>query len=171
MLLQRVNLKLGEASVLPSTPLIAANFKTFQLRLTGQSTCTIVIQSASNLLGKWVDNIAVKLAVLPPADHPKDYVGSHIFEPYMRVVSWKSNKDHHAVQNSTKVLQIEPENVKALWHRGLATVALLSMNEFVSGKGRPDKGCWGLKNLATVQLKTSWESLEAKMHKFKAWVK
>lgn len=82
-----MNLKLGEASALPSTPLIAANFITFQLHLTGESTWTIVIHSASNLLGKWVDDIAVRLAVFPPADHPKDNIGSHIFEPYMRVVS------------------------------------------------------------------------------------
>jgi len=45
----------------------------------------------------------------------------------------KIKQDHHAVQ-SIKVLQIEAENVKALYRRGLATVALLSMNESVSSK-------------------------------------
>jgi len=50
------------------------------------------------------------------------------------------------------VLQIEPENVKAIYHRGLAVVVLLSMNdhEFVSGVLHEDK----------------LRSLEAKMHKF-----
>ena len=45
----------------------------------------------------------------------------------------KMKQDHHAVQNNTKVLQIEPENVKAIYHRGLAVVVLLSMNALVSG--------------------------------------
>lgn len=39
----------------------------------------------------------------------------------------KFKQDHHAAQNCTKVLRIEPENVKALYRRGLA---LINMSDF-----------------------------------------